>query len=288
MQTRTSHLVSPPTPHLHPENDPVPPVVLSAFRNGRTMVERGLDRRMPLRLLQAMLAQATDAIVLLSPKNRILAAAGATQEIFGVASEGLIGRSFSRFVAPAARREQRVRLSRMLTLPIEDSRLTVELPVLKNDGCILMCDASSATLVEDGERTGRLVLLRDATARRAVEAALRASEARLQRESERLLALHEASTLLAVQTAGASEIFEQVLRSAVNLLGGAAARCTAGIPSPSFCGVSTTGRFRKATSHQTFGRVRGWPGKRTSSVSRSSSMTTRTGKRACERAWSGA
>ncbi len=184
------------------------------------MVERGLDRRMPLRLLQAMLAQATDAIVLLSPKNRILAAAGATQEIFGVASEGLIGRSFSRFVAPAARREQRVRLSRMLTLPIEDSRLTVELPVLKNDGCILMCDASSATLVEDGERTGRLVLLRDATARRAVEAALRASEARLQRESERLLALHEASTLLAVQTAGASEIFEQVLRSAVNLLGG--------------------------------------------------------------------
>jgi diguanylate cyclase (GGDEF)-like protein len=55
--------------------------------------------------------------------------------------------------------------------------------------------------------------------RREVEKALRDSEARLQRESERLLALHRASAVVAAQTAEPDAALEEVLRSAVSLIG---------------------------------------------------------------------
>lgn len=168
----------------------------------------------------AMLAQASDAIVLISPENRVLGAAGATLSIFGLPAQEMVGHSFSQFVPRPHRRDYRSRLRRGLRLPIEESRITLELQMQHADGRILDCDANGATLVEDGRRVGRLLLLRDATTRRKVEAALRASEARLKQESERLLALHEASSLLAAQTADADEVLDQVLRSAVNLLGG--------------------------------------------------------------------
>jgi PAS domain S-box-containing protein len=167
-----------------------------------------------------MLAQAADAIVLLSSDNNVLAATGATQAIFGIRASQLVGCSFSQFLPQAARHEHEVRLVEMLLLPIAESRVTVELPVLHADGRVLICDASGTTLVEDGERVGRLVLLRDATVRRKVEGELRASEARLRSESERLLALHDASSLLAAQGAEAGTVLDQVLRSAVTLLGG--------------------------------------------------------------------
>ena len=52
-----------------------------------------------------------------------------------------------------------------------------------------------------------------------LEDALRHSEARLERESERLMALHHASTVLAMGTGEPDTVFREVLRSAVGLLG---------------------------------------------------------------------
>ncbi|MDQ6669184.1 MAG: EAL domain-containing protein [Chloroflexota bacterium] len=70
---------------------------------------------------------------------------------------------------------------------------------------------------------GQTLIVRDITQRRRTEQVLAASEARAQRESERLLALHHASTLLATQTAVPGAVLEEVLRSAVTLLQGTAA-----------------------------------------------------------------
>ncbi|MCA1644922.1 MAG: diguanylate cyclase [Chloroflexi bacterium] len=167
-----------------------------------------------------MLAHTSDAIVLISPQNRVLGATGATLSIFGFPAQELVGCSFSRFLPPSGRPAHVARLARMLLAPIEDSHVTVELRVQHADGRILTCDAGGATLIEAGLRVGRMVSLRDATHRREIENALRASEARLQRESERLLALHEASSLVAAQTTNADAVLDQVLRSAVHLLGG--------------------------------------------------------------------
>ena len=53
--------------------------------------------------------------------------------------------------------------------------------------------------------------------------ALRDSEARLRRESERLLALRRASTALAAQTSEPDSVLDEILRSAVTLLGAGSA-----------------------------------------------------------------
>ena len=62
-----------------------------------------------------------------------------------------------------------------------------------------------------------------AIARTRAEEALRESRSGLQRESERLLALHRASTVLASQTAEPDTVLDEVLRSAVALLGAGSA-----------------------------------------------------------------
>ncbi len=56
--------------------------------------------------------------------------------------------------------------------------------------------------------------------RQRAEQALRESEARLRRESERLLALHRASTILAEQAGDPVAVLTEILRSATELLGG--------------------------------------------------------------------
>jgi signal transduction histidine kinase/CheY-like chemotaxis protein/HAMP domain-containing protein len=62
-------------------------------------------------------------------------------------------------------------------------------------------------------------LERRETERKAAAEALRESEARLQHESRRLLALHEASTSIATQAATPELLLQEILRSAVMLVG---------------------------------------------------------------------
>src|SRR5260221_12064614 len=114
-----------------------------------------------------MLSRTTDAFVLVCAKNRVLGAIGTTKSIFGFTADELVGRSFSRFVPPDRRREYRLRLVRMLRRPIEESRVTMELQMQHADGRVLTCDANGATLVADGRRVGRLILLRHAASCRA-------------------------------------------------------------------------------------------------------------------------
>jgi PAS domain S-box-containing protein len=63
----------------------------------------------------------------------------------------------------------------------------------------------------------------DITERMQAEEALRASECKLRRESERLLALHRASTLIASQPTGPDDVVDEILRSASGLLGASSA-----------------------------------------------------------------
>jgi hypothetical protein len=82
----------------------------------------------------------------------------------------------------------------------------------------LAVGATLAALVL-GLAVGTTVITTDMTERKRTDAALRGGAARLRIESERLLALHRASTVLAGQTGDPSAVFDEVLSSAVALIG---------------------------------------------------------------------
>jgi diguanylate cyclase (GGDEF)-like protein len=70
-----------------------------------------------------------------------------------------------------------------------------------------------------GLAVGATFIARDNAERRRIDEALRVGAARLRLESDRMLALHRASTVLAGQTGDASAVFDEVLNSAVTLIG---------------------------------------------------------------------
>jgi diguanylate cyclase (GGDEF)-like protein/PAS domain S-box-containing protein len=94
------------------------------------------------------------------------------------------------------------------------------LGIHRPDGQRLWLQVDAVPLPQpDGAPPMAVVSLVDMTERRQMDEALRMSEARSQRESQRLLALHRASTVLAAQTAEPDAVLEEVLRSAVSLIG---------------------------------------------------------------------
>ena len=92
----------------------------------------------------------------------------------------------------------------------------------RKDGSFVPTEATMNRLVLGG-RVWYRGQFRDITERKAAEAALRQSQAGLQRESERLLALHRASNALAAQAAEPDTVLDEVLRNAVALLGSSSA-----------------------------------------------------------------
>jgi diguanylate cyclase (GGDEF)-like protein len=74
-----------------------------------------------------------------------------------------------------------------------------------------------------GLAVGATFIARDNAERRRIDEALRVGSARLRLEMDRMLALHRASTVLAGQTGDASAVFDEVLNSAVTLIGAGSA-----------------------------------------------------------------
>lgn len=70
-----------------------------------------------------------------------------------------------------------------------------------------------------GLAVGLIAIGLDMAERKRTDEALRTGVARLRMESERMLALHRASTVLAGQTGDPTAVFDEVLRSAVSLIG---------------------------------------------------------------------
>ena len=92
----------------------------------------------------------------------------------------------------------------------------------RKDGSVIDVEIASHRLAF-ATRPAVLVVAQDVTERRRAEDAVRASERRLQRESDRLLALHRASTLLSGQVAAPDTVVDEILRSAAGLVGASSA-----------------------------------------------------------------
>ena len=105
-----------------------------------------------------------------------------------------------------------------------DAPFRVEYRLLTRDGRVRWVRDQTRTVYDaSGAPCSVQGIVVDVTERHEAEAALRASELRLQRESERLLALHAASTLLSGRAAEPDAVVDQILRSAAGLVGASSA-----------------------------------------------------------------
>jgi PAS domain S-box-containing protein len=120
---------------------------------------------------------ASDAMALSDEDGIVLAANPAYYQLYGYSAEEILGQSFA-IIFPEARREQAVAEYRQvfnsqMELPGYESN------VQHKDGAARIVEARTGFLAQDGQRIAMLSVIRDITARKQAEAALRESEQRL-------------------------------------------------------------------------------------------------------------
>jgi diguanylate cyclase (GGDEF)-like protein/PAS domain S-box-containing protein len=173
---------------------------------------------------ELILASAGEGVVGVDRQGKAVFANPAAARITGYTVEELLGRQMHELVHHTRADGSSHRVEDCPIFAVLQDGVTRRVP----DDLFWRKDGSSfpveyvGTCVRDGDAfVGAVVTFNDITERKQIDEALRRSEARLQREAERLLALHSASTVLAAQTAEPDAVLEQVLRSAVSLVGAA-------------------------------------------------------------------
>jgi PAS domain S-box-containing protein len=134
------------------------------------------------RRYQALMEQASDAILVVDPEGRILEINAAAERLFGWEAADAVGKSYLGFVVPEEREESAQMFRRLVA---EGSLRLIKRSIQTREGGRVQVEISSS-LVHLGEETVAVVVLRDVTERHRVERALRESEERNRRLLQRL------------------------------------------------------------------------------------------------------
>ena len=137
------------------------------------------------------------------------------------------------------------------------------------DGCSPSRSAATLAALLLGLAGGISAIAADMAERKRTDEALRTGAARLRIESERMLALHRASTVLAGQTGDPSAVFDEVLSSAVTLIGATSGSLHRWFPDEGMLrAVRSRRRLRAAPRRPTFGQAKASSGRRSRAANR--------------------
>lgn len=167
------------------------------------------------RTYSSLVAFHPDAVLQLDEAGRVLTGNNATQNVFGVSANDLVGRPLESLIDPQQRAVLGLRLDAVMQgLP--------QFAELRSGGADAMSPRQlELTLVPVRQRdqvTGAFAMVRDVTRLRAADQALRQSHERMQLFSNRLIDLNECGVSLASATdrAQAASLLGEALRRAVN------------------------------------------------------------------------
>lgn len=124
-------------------------------------------------LLRALLEQSTDIVSVLDASGNGMFVSPAAERTLGFAPADLIGRSIFEFIHPDDIETAQAQLLELLT---RRKTLQTELRLRRADGSWLWVENSCANLLDDEEIAGILIITRDISARKEVEAKLRRAE----------------------------------------------------------------------------------------------------------------
>ena len=129
-------------------------------------------------LVQALWARAVDALALSDGDGIVLAANPAYFQLYGYGADAVVGQSFAVIFPPEQRAWAVAQYQQVFADPAGDLRY--ESVIQRADGTERVVEARVSFLSADGQRVAMLSTIRDITERVRAEAAVRASEARLQ------------------------------------------------------------------------------------------------------------